>query len=225
MWCSAASMRSAPGRQHRPHRVAAAGMPLGVPGTTIDRQCGSSQQAIHFAAQGVMSGTQDVVVVGGVQNMSAIPISQAMIAGQEFDSPRPQQNPRAGASVSATPRSPQFAGADAMAVKWDISREDMEQWAFNSHDRARTAIADGRFDREIVAYGDLSVDECPAKPRWRRWPASNRSPRVPRLTAAVASPRSPTAHRRRWSSRGRPQAVPPPRAPGIHHLSVRGDDR
>ena len=62
----------------------AAGMPLEVPGTTVDRQCGSSQQAIHFAAQGVMSGTQDVVVAGGLQNMSAIPISQAMIAGKEF---------------------------------------------------------------------------------------------------------------------------------------------
>mgnify|MGYP002653245279 CR=1 FL=1 len=62
----------------------AAGLPLEVPGTTVDRQCGSSQQAIHFAAQGVMSGTQDVVVAGGLQNMSAIPISQAMISGKEF---------------------------------------------------------------------------------------------------------------------------------------------
>ena len=61
-----------------------AGLPDEVPGTTVDRQCGSSQQAVHFAAQAVMSGTSDLVVAGGVQNMSAIPISQAMIAGQEF---------------------------------------------------------------------------------------------------------------------------------------------
>src|SRR3954453_19141003 len=67
----------------------AAGLPEEVPGTTVDRQCGSSQQAVHFAAQGVMSGTQDLVVAGGVQNMSAIPISSAMLAGQPygFDEP------------------------------------------------------------------------------------------------------------------------------------------
>lgn len=82
-----------------------AGMPLAVPGTTVDRQCGSSQQAIHFAAQAVMSGTQDVVLAGGVQNMSAIPISQAMIAGQELGFTTPTAESPDGANDSVMPRS------------------------------------------------------------------------------------------------------------------------
>jgi len=202
----------------------AAGMPLGVPGTTIDRQCGSSQQAIHFAAQGVMSGTQDVVVVGGVQNMSAIPISQAMIAGQEFGFTTPTAESEGWRKRFGDAEISQFAGADAMAVKWDISREDMEQWAFNSHDRARTAIADGRFDREIVAYGDLSVDECPRETTLEKMAGLKPLAEGSRLTAAVASQISDGASAALVVSEAAlKQYHLTPRA-RIHHLSVRGDD-
>ncbi len=202
----------------------AAGMPLGVPGTTIDRQCGSSQQAIHFAAQGVMSGTQDVVVVGGVQNMSAIPISQAMIAGQEFGFTTPTAESEGWRKRFGDAEISQFAGADAMAVKWDISREDMEQWAFNSHDRARTAIADGRFDREIVAYGDLSVDECPRETTLEKMAGLKPLAEGSRLTAAVASQISDGASAALVVSEAAlKQYDLTPRA-RIHHLSVRGDD-
>ena len=82
-----------------------AGLPDHVPGVTIDRQCGSSQQAVHFAAQGVMSGTQDLVVAGGVQNMSAIPISAAMLAGQHTASRRRSPSRPAGGDGTATRRS------------------------------------------------------------------------------------------------------------------------
>ncbi len=202
----------------------AAGMPLGVPGTTIDRQCGSSQQAIHFAAQGVMSGTQDVVVGGGVQNMSAIPISQAMIAGQEFGFTTPTAESEGWRKRFGDAEISQFAGADAMAVKWDISREDMEQWAFNSHDRARTAIADGRFDREIVAYGDLSVDECPRETTLEKMAGLKPLAEGSRLTAAVASQISDGASAALVVSEAAlKQYHLTPRA-RIHHLSVRGDD-
>src|SRR5882757_6829198 len=100
----------------------AAGLPEGVPGTTVDRQCGSSQQAVHFAAQAVMSGTADLVVAGGVQNMSAIPIASAMLVGPQFGF----DNPFAG-SVGWEKRYgdqevSQFRAADLIAEQWDISR-------------------------------------------------------------------------------------------------------
>ena len=105
----------------------AAGYPEHVPGVTIDRQCGSSQQAVHFAAQGVMSGTQDVVVAGGVQNMSTIPIGASMIVGKELGIPDPFSG-----SVGWTERygdKPvnQFYGAEMIAKQWDLSREELEQ--------------------------------------------------------------------------------------------------
>src|SRR3954449_11547628 len=119
----------------------AAGLPEEVPGTTIDRQCGSSQQAIHFAAQGVMSGTQDVVVAGGVQNMSTIPIAAAMYAGSvvgynqdPFSGSIGWQKRYGDAEVS------QFRGAELIADKWDISREDMEVFALESRRRPRRPV-------------------------------------------------------------------------------------
>ncbi|MBD0021476.1 acetyl-CoA C-acetyltransferase [Gordonia pseudamarae] len=202
----------------------AAGMPLGVPGTTVDRQCGSSQQAIHFAAQGVMSGTQDVVLVGGVQNMSAIPISQAMIAGQEFGFSTPTAESEGWRRRFGDAEVSQFAGADAMAVKWDISRTDMEAWALGSHERARAAIAEGRFDREIVAYGDLAVDECPRETTLEKMAGLSPLAEGSRLTAAVASQISDGASAALVVSEAALKRYGlTPRA-RIHHLSVRGDD-
>ncbi len=201
-----------------------AGLPLDIPGTTVDRQCGSSQQAIHFAAQGVMSGTQDVVVAGGVQNMSAIPISQAMIAGQEFGFTTPTAESVGWRERFGDASISQFNGADMMATKWDISREDMERWALQSHERARAAIAEGRFDKENVAIGDCVVDECPRETSMEKMAGLSPLAEGSRLTAAVASQISDGASATLVVSE---QALKEygltPRA-RIHHMSVRGDD-
>ncbi|MGV9825784.1 acetyl-CoA C-acetyltransferase [Gordonia sp. NPDC003429] len=202
----------------------AAGMPLGVPGTTVDRQCGSSQQAIHFAAQGVMSGTQDVVVVGGVQNMSAIPISQAMIAGQEFGFSTPTAESVGWQERFGDTEISQFVGADMMAQRWDISREDMERWALQSHQRAKSAIAEGRFDDETVPLADCVVDECPRDTSLEKMAGLAPLADGSRLTAAVASQISDGASAALVvSQRALDTYGLTPRA-RIHHLSVRGDD-
>ncbi len=121
----------------------AAGLPLHVPGVTIDRQCGSSQQAVHFAAQAVMSGTQDVVIAGGVQTMTQIPIGSAMTAPSRWASTIRSPAARAGSSASATQPVSQFNGAQMIADKWKISRLDMEQFALESH-AARASRTEGR---------------------------------------------------------------------------------
>ena len=123
----------------------AAGLPEEVPGTTVDRQCGSSQQAVHFAAQGVMSGTQDLVVAGGVQNMSMIPISAAMTVAEQFGFTDPFSTSTGWVERYGTQEVSQFRGAELIAEKWDISRDDMEAFAVESHERAITARAEGRF--------------------------------------------------------------------------------
>ncbi|MCM3895346.1 acetyl-CoA C-acetyltransferase [Gordonia sputi] len=202
----------------------AAGMPLEVPGTTVDRQCGSSQQAIHFAAQGVMSGTQDVVVVGGVQNMSAIPISQAMIAGQEFGFTTPTAESVGWRERFGDAEISQFVGADLMARKWDISREDMEEWALQSHQRAKAAIAQGRFDGETVALADCVVDECPRETSLEKMAGLAPLADGSRLTAAVASQISDGASAALVvSEKALAEYGLTPRA-RVHHISVRGDD-
>lgn len=202
----------------------AAGLPLDIPGTTVDRQCGSSQQAIHFAAQGVMSGTQDVVVAGGVQNMSAIPISQAMIAGREFGFSTPTAESVGWAERFGGAEVSQFVGANMMAERWDISREDMERWALQSHERARAAIAEGRFANENVALGDCVVDECPRETSMEKMAGLAPLADGSRLTAAVASQISDGASATLVvSERALKEYGLTPRA-RIHHLSVRGDD-
>src|SRR2546421_9358871 len=128
----------------------AAGLPEAIPGVTIDRQCGSSQQAVHFAAQGVMSGTQDVVVCGGVQNMSMIPIGTALTATEHLGHSDPFSGSKGWVERYGTQEVSQFRGAELIAEKWDISREDMEQFAFESHQRAIRAQDEGRSDNEIV---------------------------------------------------------------------------
>lgn len=195
-----------------------------MPGTTVDRQCGSSQQAIHFAAQGVMSGTQDAVVVGGVQNMSAIPISQAMIAGQEFGFTTPTAESVGWRERFGDAEVSQFVGADQMARTWDISREDMEAWALQSHQRAKAAIAAGRFDDETVALGDCVVDECPRETSLEKMAGLAPLAEGSRLTAAVASQISDGASAALVvSEKALAEYGLTPRA-RIHHLSVRGDD-
>jgi len=203
----------------------AAGLPEAIPGTTVDRQCGSSQQAVHFAAQGVMSGTQDVVIAGGVQNMSMIPIAAALTAAEPFGFADPFSGSEGWVARYGTQEISQFRGAELIAEKWDISREDMEAYALESHERAIRAIDEARFEREIVPLGDASVDEGP-----RRGTSLEKMAQLPtlteggRLTAAVASQISDGAAALLvMSERAVKDLGVTPRA-RVHHLSVRGDD-
>lgn len=201
-----------------------AGLPDHVPGVTIDRQCGSSQQAVHFAAQGVMSGTQDLVVAGGVQNMSAIPISAAMIVGQQYGFSTPFAESPGWAARYGDQEVSQFRSAEMIADKWDISREEMERFALASHERARAATAEGRFAREIEPVGELAVDQCPRETSLEKMAALEPLAPGGRITAAVASQICDASSAMLIASE---QAVRDhgltPRA-RIHHLSVRGDD-
>src|SRR6185312_14390849 len=137
----------------------AAGLPEGVPGTTVDRQCGSSQQAVHFAAQAIMSGTQDLVVAGGVQNMSAIPISSAMTVGEQFGFTTPFAESPGWLARFGDQEVSQFRASEMIAEHWGLSREQMEVFAFESHQRAITATDEGRFAREIAPIAGLDHDE------------------------------------------------------------------
>ena len=202
-----------------------AGLPDHVPGVTIDRQCGSSQQAVHFAAQGVMSGTQDLVVAGGVQNMSAIPISAAMLVGQQYGFSTPFAESPGWLKRFGDQEVSQFRSAEMIAEKWDISREEMEEFAYTSHQRALRAIDEGRFDSEIAPVGELAVDEGPRRDTSLEKMAGLRT-LMPdgRLTAGVASQISDAASAMLIASESavREHGLEP-RA-RIHHLSVRGDD-
>ncbi|MFB6783910.1 MULTISPECIES: acetyl-CoA C-acetyltransferase [unclassified Streptomyces] len=205
----------------------AAGLPEEVPGVTVDRQCGSSQQAVHFAAQGVLSGTQDLVVAGGTQNMSQIPI--AFASRQAAEPLGLTEGPYAGsagwrARYGDQPVN-QFHGAELIAAKWGITREQMEEFALRSHQRAIRAIDEGRFDREIVAYGDVTSDEGPRRDTSLEKMAGLK-PLVEggRLTAAVSSQVSDGAAAMLIASeRAVREHGLTPRA-RIHHLSVRGED-
>jgi len=129
--------------------ILASTLPESVPGTSVDRQCGSSQQAIHFAIQAVMSGTQDVVIGGGVEIMSMVPIGASIKDGYDaghglpFDS-EGMKDRYPGIFFS------QFAGAEIMAEKWNLSREDLDEFALSSHQKAIAAVEGKHFDREIL---------------------------------------------------------------------------
>ena len=203
----------------------AAGLPEEVPGTTIDRQCGSSQQAIHFAAQAVMSGTSDVVVAGGVQNMSRIPISSAMVVGQQFGFDDPFSGSVGWQKRYGSQEISQFRGAEMIAERWNLSREDMERFALESHRRAVTAIDEGRFEIQVVPLAGVAVDEGP-----RRDTSLEKMAKLAplaeggRLTAAVSSQISDaSAAVLIVNERGLQTHGLKPRA-RIHHLSVRAND-
>jgi acetyl-CoA C-acetyltransferase len=202
-----------------------AGLPEEVPGTTIDRQCGSSQQAVHFAAQAVMSGTTDVVVAGGVQNMSMIPISSAMLAAQPMGFPDPFSTSKGWVARYGTQEVSQFRSAEMIAEKWDISRVDMEKFAYESHRRAIQAIEEGRFKKEIVPIEGVSNDEGPRRDTTLEKMATLKTlVEGGRLTAAVSSQISDAAAALLVvSERALKQHGLKPRA-RIHHLSVRAAD-
>ncbi|MFE7198399.1 acetyl-CoA C-acetyltransferase [Microbacterium oxydans] len=137
----------------------AAGFPEHVPGVTIDRQCGSSQQAVHFAAQAVMSGTSDLVIAGGLQNMSQVPLTAAATVGESYGFTTPYAQSPAWTDRYGDREISQFAGAELIAEKWDISREEMERFALESHRRAALAQDEGRFTSEIAPLNGLDHDE------------------------------------------------------------------
>ena len=122
---------------------------LEVPGTTVDRQCGSSLQAIQFGAQAVMSGTQDVVIGGGVEVMSMVPIGASIKDGYEAGHGLPFDSEGMKARYPGTFFS-QFTGAELMAKKWNLSREDLDNFALSSHQKAAVAVEGKYFDREIL---------------------------------------------------------------------------
>jgi acetyl-CoA C-acetyltransferase len=203
----------------------AAGLPESVPGVTLDRQCGSAQQAVHFAAQAVMSGTADLIVAGGVQKMSQYPILSAFGAGEPFGATDPWTGCEGWAARYGDQEISQFRGAEMMAAHWKLSRDDCEAWAYQSHQRALGAIDDGRFEREITESAGVSVDEGPRRDTTREKMAGLDT-LVPGgvLTAAVASQISDgsaalliageeAVRRHNLTPRAR-----------IHHISVRGSD-
>jgi acetyl-CoA C-acetyltransferase len=201
-----------------------AGLPDHVPGTTVDRQCGSSQQAVHFAAQAVMSGTSDLVVAGGVQSMSQIPISAAMLAGQAYGHETPFHGSPGWRARYGDQEVSQFRSAEMIAERWHCSRDDMEAYAVESHNRALRARAECRFDGEIVPVGEAVADEGPREPDWDKIRSLPTLTPGGRVTAACASQISDAAAALLIASGA---AVAEhgltPRA-RIHHLSVRGDD-
>jgi acetyl-CoA C-acetyltransferase len=206
----------------------AAGLPEAVPGVTVDRQCGSSQQAVHFAAQAVLSGTADLVVAGGVQNMSQVPIAAAMTAGQALGHDDPFSGSEGWLARYGDQEISQFRAADLIAAKWGISRDEMERYALASHQRAIAAIDAGHFTAEISPYRGVTTDECP-----RRDTSPERMARLVSLrpieqggliTAALSSHLADAAgalliaSERAVAEHGlRPRAR-------IRHISARGDD-
>jgi acetyl-CoA C-acetyltransferase len=201
-----------------------AGLPDHVPGVTIDRQCGSSQQAVHFAAQGVMSGTQDLVVAGGLQNMSAIPISAAMLVAQQYGFSTPFAESPGWLERYGDQEVSQFRSAEMIAEKWDISREEMEQFALDSHTRARTAIDEGRFKNEIAPVGGFDTDECPRDTSLEKMAGLKPLAEGGRITAAVASQICDASSAMLIASEDALEQHGLTARARIHHLSVRGDD-
>ncbi|MBS0577936.1 MAG: acetyl-CoA C-acetyltransferase [Proteobacteria bacterium] len=202
-----------------------AGFPDHVPGTTVDRQCGSSQQAVHFAAQAVMSGTQDLVIAGGVQTMNQIPIGAAMVAGRELGMSDPFSGSPGWRARYGTQEVSQFRSAQMIAEKWNISRQAMEEFALESNRRAIDAIARGHFTAEIAPLNGLTQDETPRAGTTLEKMATL-APLSPdgRITAAVSSQiadgsaalliaSADAVRRHKLKPRAR-----------IHHLSVRGAD-
>lgn len=202
----------------------AAGYPEEVPGVTVDRQCGSSQQAISFGAQAIMSGTADVILAGGMQNMSQIPIASAMIVGEQFGFTAPTAESENWRHRYGDQEISQFRGAEMIAERWNLSREEMEQFALASHQRALAAIRDGHFHNEIIPVGDFGVDEGPRETTLEKMASLQPLSEGSRLTAALASQISDGASAVLLASE---QAVADhqlkPRA-RIHHISARGAD-
>jgi len=203
----------------------AAGLPEEIPGTTIDRQCGSAQQAVHFAAQAVMSGTSDVIVAGGVQNMSMIPISSAMTMAAPLGFNDPFSGSEGWRKRYGDVPVSQFNSAEMIAEKWQCSREDMEVFAYNSHMKAIRAQEEGRFNNEIAPMNGVTADEGPRRDTTLEKMATLKLLQEGgRVHAGVASQISDaSASLLIVNEKGLKTHNLKPRA-RIHHLSVRGAD-
>ncbi len=202
----------------------AAGLSDEVPGTTIDRQCGSSQQSVHFAAQAVMAGVNDVVIAGGVQTMTQIPISAAMTAAEPLGFSDPFSGSQGWvARYGATPPT-QFRSAQMIADKWGFSREDLEKYALESHTRALKAMEEGRFDREVAPLEGLAMDETARHTSLEKMAELDYLFGCDKVTAAVSSQTSDGASAMLIVSEDalkRYNLTPRAR---IAHMSVRGED-
>lgn len=202
----------------------AAGGSEAVPGTTIDRQCGSGQQAVHYAAQAVMSGTSDLIIAGGVQNMSTIPIGAANTIMKDQGYPNAFAGSKAWADRYGDQQISQFVGAEMMASRWGITREQAEAFAAESHRRAIAAQESGFFSEEIMPLGGLRDDEGPRTPNRAKMRELQTLQPHGIHTAATASQISDGAAMLAIASE---HAVNEfglvPRA-RIHHISARADD-
>jgi acetyl-CoA C-acetyltransferase len=202
----------------------AGGLPLHVPGVTIDRQCGSAQQAVHFAAQGVMSGTSDVIIAGGVQNMTMIPIMSGAMAGKALGINDPYSGSTGWRERFGDAEITQYNGAELMCEKWGLSRLDLEKFALESHTRGRKAIAEGRFKREIVPFNGLETDETTRETSLEQMAALQTLRPGGKIHAGVASQIADGASAVLVASeRAVKKYNLKPRA-RIHHMSVYADD-
>jgi acetyl-CoA C-acetyltransferase len=202
----------------------AAGLSDEVPGTTIDRQCGSSQQSVHFAAQAVMSGTMDVVLAGGVQTMTQIPISSAMTAAIPLGFSDPFSGSNGWVARYGAEPPTQFKSAQMIADKWGISRLELEEFSLESHRRALAAIEEGRFDREIVPCEGLAMDETARVTNLEKMAQLECIFGCDKVTAGVASQTSDGASAMLIVSEAALKKYNlTPRA-RIHHMSVRAAD-
>jgi acetyl-CoA C-acetyltransferase len=198
-----------------------AGLPEQVPGVTIDRQCGSSQQAVHFAAQGVMSGTQDLVIAAGVESMSMVPMGSSFALPMNMAMPFGEGWKQRYGDQEIS----QFRGAQLMCEKWGITRDQLEDFALESHARAVRAIDEGRFASQITELAGVTTDEGPRRDTSREKMAGLQPLREGwEITAAAASQISDGAaalliaseeavHRHNLTPRAR-----------IHALAVTGAD-
>jgi acetyl-CoA C-acetyltransferase len=202
----------------------AAGLPQTVPGVTIDRQCGSSQQAVHFAAMAVMSGTAEVMLAGGVQAMSAIPIGAAAVAGQQYGFATPFAGSKLWHARFGDTEISQFRGAQMMAEHWGFKREQCEAFALESNNRALRAISEGRFSREIVPLGGLVADETARQTSMEKMASLKTVLPDSVITAAVSSQVSDGASAMLVVSAAALKRYGlKPRA-RIHNMTVLGDD-
>jgi len=201
-----------------------AGLSDEVPGTTIDRQCGSSQQAVHFAAQAIMSGTMDVIVAGGVQTMTQIPISSAMMCAEPLGFTDPFTGSKGWVERYGDKPPTQFNSAQMIADKWELSRKDLEAFSLESHNRAFRAIEEGRFDREIVPLEGVTTDETPRKSSLEKMAELDGLFGCDKVTAGVSSQTCDAASAMLIVSEDALKRYNlKPRA-RIHHMSVRAAD-
>lgn len=201
-----------------------AGLSEEVPGTTIDRQCGSSQQAVHFAAQAIMSGCMDVVVAGGVQTMTQIPISSAMTAAEPMGFSDPFTGSTGWVARYGNTPPTQFKSAQMIADKWGFSRRELEEYSLESHTRALQAIAAGYFAKEILPLEGVDNDETPRQSTLEKMAELDGIFGCDKVTAAVASQTCDASSAMLLVSEAalkRYNLTPRAR---IHHMSVRAED-